>query len=72
MQRKNSQVSSSVILSQIFAVDFLLENLVEYVTVMLCVTIDKQPIIGMIYSPFTRKFGWGYLSCWFRLGLVWC
>jgi fructose-1,6-bisphosphatase/inositol monophosphatase family enzyme len=32
-----------------------LEDLLQYVTVMLCVTVDKQPTIGIIYAPFTDR-----------------
>ena len=26
--------------------------------VMLCVTVDKQPTIGILYAPFSEKTGW--------------
>jgi inositol monophosphatase 3 len=31
------------------------EDLLQYVTIMLCVTIEKKPTIGIIYAPFTNK-----------------
>ena len=34
-----------------------LENLLQYVMVMLCVTIDQHPTIGILYAPFTDKLG---------------
>ena len=30
-------------------------DLLQYVTVMLCVIIEKKPTIGIIYAPFTNK-----------------
>lgn len=55
MPRKNSPVG--FISSLILAIDSLLENLLQYVMVMLCVTVDKQPTIGILYAPFTEKTG---------------
>ncbi|CAF1443602.1 unnamed protein product [Adineta ricciae] len=38
------------------------EDLTEYVTVMFCVTVDKQPTIGILYSPFTERISWGWVG----------
>jgi len=32
------------------------EDLLQYVMVMLCVTVERKPTIGIIYSPFMDKF----------------
>jgi len=36
-------------------IDHYLEDLLQYVMVMLCVTVEKQPTIGILYAPFTDK-----------------
>ena len=36
---------------------FLLESLTEYVTVMVCVVVDGEPKIGVIYKPFSKEMG---------------
>jgi hypothetical protein len=36
-------------------IDDYLEDLLQYVMVMLCVTVEKQPTIGILYAPFTDK-----------------
>ncbi|UJR34923.1 hypothetical protein I4U23_027701 [Adineta vaga] len=38
------------------------EDLTQYIMVMLCVTIEKQPTIGILYSPFTDKITWGWVG----------
>lgn len=34
------------------------EGLLEYVSVMVCVTLDGQPIFGAINRPFFNESGW--------------
>lgn len=38
------------------------ENLRQYVTVMMCVAVRGQPIIGVIYKPFLDKTYWGFVG----------
>ncbi|CAF1436473.1 unnamed protein product [Adineta steineri] len=38
------------------------ENLLQYVMVMLCITIEKKPTIGILYAPFTDKLIWGWVG----------
>ncbi|CAF4253750.1 unnamed protein product [Rotaria socialis] len=38
------------------------EDLLQYVMVMLCITIEKKPTIGILYAPFTNKFTWAWVG----------
>jgi inositol monophosphatase 3 len=38
------------------------ENLLHYVTTMVCVAVNGQPTIGVIYQPFNKLTVWGYVG----------
>lgn len=38
------------------------ERLLEYVTTMVCITINGQPVAGIIHQPFLKKTAWAWVE----------
>lgn len=36
------------------------ENLLNYVTTMVCITVNGNPVAGVIHSPFLKRTSWGW------------
>ena len=39
----------------------LSENLLDYVTTMVCVAVNGEPVIGVIHKPFEEVTYWGWV-----------
>lgn len=50
-----------------FEISFL-ENLLQYVTTMVCIAVKGQPIIGVIYKPFETKQNYSLFWTWTNHG----
>ncbi|CAN8002108.1 unnamed protein product [Ixodes hexagonus] len=46
------------------------ENLLEYVTTMVCVAVDGSPVIGVIHQPFLNRTIWAWVGHGTSPGLV--
>lgn len=46
------------------------ENLLEYVTTMVCVAVDGSPVIGVIHQPFLNRTVWAWVGHGTSPGLV--
>lgn len=47
----------------------ILENLLQYVTTMVCIAVKGQPIIGVIYKPFETKQNYSLFWTWVNYGV---
>ncbi|XP_032689699.1 putative inositol monophosphatase 3 isoform X2 [Odontomachus brunneus] len=45
------------------------ENLLQYVTTMVCIAVKGQPIIGVIYKPFETKQNYSLFWTWTNYGV---
>lgn len=46
-----------------------LENLLQYVSTMVCIAVKGQPIIGVIYKPFETKQNYSLFWTWSNHGV---
>lgn len=46
------------------------ENLLEYVTTMVCVAVDGSPVIGIIHKPFLNQTVWSWVGHGTTPGMV--